>query len=113
MAVLVLLVSLVLLIVVALVCWLAGWRTTAQLATGLMWAGVATVAVGVLSVMGNWGLTRDSGYLYAQSVSHQSMQERTSQALRDSLQGYNRAIIAGAAGVICILAGSLVQSYLG
>jgi hypothetical protein len=40
------------------------------------------------------------------------MEQRTGQALRDSLRGYNLAIFTGVAGVVCIVAGSLIQAYL-
>jgi len=97
--------------VVALIGWFAGWRTAPQFGSGFIWGGVAAIALGIFSTMGGWGLTRDASYLYAQSASHQSTNERTGQALRDSLRSYNLTIVAGAAGVLCILVGSLIQTF--
>jgi len=81
--------ALALVVVVVAVCWAAGWRTAPQISSGLSVAGGVAIAMGVLSVVGGWGLTRDSGYMYAQSVSQQTITERTRQGLGDSLRSYN------------------------
>jgi hypothetical protein len=99
------------LIVVTLIGWFLGWRTAARFGSGFILSGVAAIALGVFSTMGSWGLTRDATYMYAQSTSHQSLQERTGQSLRDSLRSYNLAIVALAAGILCILLGSLIQTF--
>jgi hypothetical protein len=100
--------ALSLMIVVVVICWFAGWRTLSQVSSGLTRAGATAIAVGVLSTLGGWGLTRDSQYMYVQSVSHQDMSARTRQGLRDSLRGYNLAIVATAAGILCLVAGALI-----
>lgn len=97
-----------LVIVVVGICWFAGWRSVSQISSGLTWAGVAAIAAGVLSTMGGWGLTRDSQYMYAQSVSQQSLTARTRQGLGDSLRSYSFAIVATAAGILCIAVGALL-----
>ena len=97
-----------LMVVVVAICWLAGWRTASQISTGLTLAGVAAIAAGVLSTMGGWGLTRDSEVMYAQSASHQTMSGRTRQGLGDTLRSYNLAIVATAAGILCIVVGALI-----
>jgi amino acid transporter len=104
------LVVLGILIVVTLIGWLLGWRTAHQFGNGFLWGGIAATALGVLSTTGGWGLTRDATYLYAQSTSHQSLHERTGQSLRDALRSYNLAIVTLAAGILCILVGSLIQT---
>ena len=86
----------------------AGWRTVSHISTGLTWAGVAAIAAGVLSTMGGWGLTRDSEVMYAQSVSQQTMPARTRQGLGDTLRSYNLAIIATAAGILCLVVAALI-----
>lgn len=97
-----------LMVVVAAICWFAGWRSASQISTGLTWAGIAAIAAGVLSTMGGWGLTRDSEVMYAQSVSQQTMPARTQQGLGDTLRSYNRAIVATAAGILCLVVGALI-----
>ncbi|MFC2036364.1 hypothetical protein ACFLYD_00120 [Chloroflexota bacterium] len=52
---------LIILIVVAAICWLGGRQTARHYGTGLIWAGVATIAIGIMSQLGGWGLTRDGG----------------------------------------------------
>jgi hypothetical protein len=102
------LVTVGLVIVVAGICWFAGWRSAAQISSGLSLAGGIVIAIGVLSTVGGWGLTRDAQYMYSQSVSHQSTSERTGQALRDSLRSCNLAIVATAAGLLCIAVAALI-----
>ncbi len=94
--------------VVVVICWFAGWRTASQISSGLTWAGAAAIALGVLSTLGGWGLTRDFQYMYAQSVSHQEGAVRTRQAVRDSLRSYNLAIVTTAAGILCVVASALL-----
>ena len=89
-------------------CWIAGWRSVSQIGSGLTWAGIASIAVGVLSTMGGWGVTRDPQVMLSQSVSQQSMTGRTRQGLGDSLRSYNTAIVATAAGILCIVVGTLL-----
>ena len=94
--------------VVVAICWFAGWRTAPQISSGFTLAGIAAIAVGVLSTLGGWGVTRDPQYMYAQSVSHQDTASRTRQALGDSLRSYNLAIVATGAGILCIVIGALI-----
>ena len=101
-----------LMVVVVAICWFAGWRTASYISSGFTLAGVAAIAVGVLSTMGGWGLTRDPQYMYAQSVSHQDTASRTRQALGDSLRSYNLAIVATAAGILCIVISALLRTFL-
>ena len=97
-----------LMVIVVAICWLAGWRTAAQIGSGLTLAGIGAIAVGVLSTLGGWGLTRDPQYMLAQSVSHQDTASRTRQALGDTLRSYNLAIIATGAGILCTVVGVLI-----
>ena len=94
--------------VVVAICWFAGWRTATQISSGFTLAGIVAIAVGVLSTLGGWGVTRDPQYMYAQSVSHQDTASRTRQALGDSLRSYNLAIVATGAGILCIVIGALI-----
>lgn len=103
-------VDLGILVLVALICWLGDWLTAKQLGNGLIYGGMAAVALGVYSVFGGWGLSRDSTVLYAQSASQQSMSERTKQSVRVAVRSYDFSIVWTAAGVIAVLAGSLIQT---
>ena len=97
-----------LMVIVVAICWFAGWWTAPQISSGFTLAGVAAIAVGVLSTLGGWGVARDPQYMYAQSVSHQDTASRTRQALGDSLRSYNLAIMATGAGILCIVVGALI-----
>ena len=108
LAVIIALVTLGLTVIVVVICWFAGWRTASQMSSGLTLAGIGAIAVGILSTLGGWGLTRDPQYMYAQSVSHQDTASRTRQALGDSLRSYNLAIIVTVAGMLCIGVAALI-----
>lgn len=97
-----------LVVIVVAICWFVGWWTAPQISSGLSWAGAIVIAIGVLSTFGGWGVTRDSEYMYAQSVSHQSTSVRTKQALKDSLRSYNPAIVTVVAGLLCIGVAALI-----
>ncbi len=101
-----------LMVIVVAICWFAGWRTAPQIGSGFTLAGIAAIAVGVLSTLGGWGVTRDPQYMYAQSVSHQDTASRTRQALGDSLRSYNLSIVATAVGILCIVVGALLRTFL-
>ncbi len=94
--------------VVVAICWFSGWRSASQIGSGLTWGGTAAIAVGVLSTLGGWGVTRDPQVMLSQSASQQSMTERTRQGLGDSLRSYNFAIVATAAGILCTTVGALL-----
>ena len=89
-------------IIVVAICWFAGWQSASQISSGLSWAGGIAIAIGVLSTVGGWGVTRDFRTMYAQSASHQDISSRTQQAVRDSLRSYNLAIVTVVAGLLCI-----------
>ena len=97
-----------LMVIVVAICWFAGWRSASQISSAMSWAGGIVIALGVLSIFGGWGVTRDPQYMYAQSVSHQDTASRTKQAVRDSLRSYNLAIVAAAAGLLCIGVAALI-----
>lgn len=97
-----------LMVVVVAICWFAGGRTASQISTGLAWEGIVAIAVGVLSTIGGWGLTRDPEVMYAQSASQQTMSGRTRQGLGDTLRSYNLASVATAAGILCLVVAALI-----
>lgn len=102
-------VDLGILALIALICWLGDWLTAKQFGTGLIYGGVAVVGLGVYSVFGGWGLSRDAQVLYAQSASAQSMIERTRRWGQDALGSYSSSIVSTVAGVVAVLVGSLIQ----
>jgi hypothetical protein len=103
------LIDLFLFAAVGVVHLLAGWNTAYQYGGGLTWAGMLVVALGILTLLGGFGLTRNPRYQYGQSVSTMSTIERAQQSMRDTLQGYGCLIVAVAVGAVAIGAGSLIQ----
>ncbi|MBM4467009.1 MAG: hypothetical protein FJ014_15900 [Chloroflexi bacterium] len=95
---------------VGLVCWLGGWRTAYQYGGVLFWAGVAAIVIGLSSLMGGWGMTRNFTYLYGQSVSEQNIHERTRQAIKDEARSYWFLILMAAVGVVSIAVSTLIQT---
>jgi len=98
---------------VGLVCWFGGWRTGYQYGGGLFWAGAAATVIGLSSILGGWGVTRNFEYQYGQSVSEQGIHERTRQTMKDALQSYGFLIRMTAVGLVSIAMGSLIQTISG
>ena len=97
-----------LMVIVVAICWFAGWWSASQISSGFSWAGGIAIAIGVLSTLGGWGVTRDFQTMYAQSASQQDTSSRTRQAVRDSLRSYNLAIVTVVAGLLCIGVAALI-----
>lgn len=64
-------------VVVVAICWFFGWQTASEIGSALTWARAAAIMIGVLGIFGGWGLTRDAQYMYVQSVSQQTVTDRT------------------------------------
>ncbi len=92
----------------AVIAWLAGW-TLYQLGEGLVLVGAAALVIGISSVLGNWGATRTFEYKYSQSVSDQSMSDRTRQEAKDNTRSYSFVILMAAVGLIAIVIGTFIQ----
>ncbi|MCC7448622.1 MAG: hypothetical protein IT324_14475 [Anaerolineae bacterium] len=105
----VVLVDVILVLIVALVCWLGGSRNWYDYGTGLWVAGALVIGMGFLGMAGSWGGNRDFTYLYGQSAGAQRIPERTQQAVKDVGQGYGCILLTTAAGVVAILVGLVVQ----
>ena len=79
----------------------------------LTYAGFALVCIGVLSLLGEWGTTRDFRYQYASSAGSQAISERTKRLVTDVDKGYNFFILMGASGVILITFAILIDIISG
>jgi hypothetical protein len=92
-----------------IICWVVGWRTLYLMGQGLLFAGVGSIALGLLSTVGTWNVRGSFGYQFSRSASHQRVGERTSQDVRD-LFGSNAFMITTLlAGILLVLLGSLLQ----
>lgn len=97
-------------VAVGIVCWVIGWRTLFQIGQGLLIAGVGSVALGILSTMGNWNVRGSFNYQYSRSAAHQQIGERASQDTRDLFGSNAFMIVTLLAGMLLALAGTLLQS---
>ncbi len=102
--------GLALLIVTAAVCWLGGWRTLHAFGGGLVWAGIAAIIAGAISVVVGLDIVSDRDYQSLRSIQRDNV--RTYHASdRDYLDG--RAVILVQlliVGVGLIALGELVEA---
>jgi hypothetical protein len=89
------------------------WDSPVKFSNGFFWAGTILITLGVLSVLGGFGLRGRFDMQYAQSAGDMSLAERTKRWLADMIQGYNMLalfLLLGTLTVgISILVGSLLQ----
>jgi len=98
-------------LVVGVICWIGGWRTMINYATGLMYGGMGAMIVGGLSALGGVGIARDPTYRYIQSVMPNSLSERTKQDWRENMDSVNFLFWAGIAGILTAAGGYLLYIF--
>ena len=106
-------VDVVLFLVVGLFCWLIGWRTAYQYGSALVVVSVAIVALGMLSVFGNYTIRGDFEYQYGRSTSQSDIKERNRSDLADVLAAHSFLIHAMLTTVLPALIGTWLQSIEG
>ncbi len=74
-----------------------------SLGTWLLWAGVVTIAVGFLGVVGSSGITRSGSYAAARTVGEDDVTARTNADLKDETASFSFLVLALGAGVVAIL----------
>ena len=84
-----LLLALLIGIIVASIGWLLGWKTTTQFSNGLFLLGGILVVLGILSVMGGYGMRSDFHVVYSQSAGEMNIAERGRRWAADMTQGYS------------------------
>ena len=72
--------------------WLMGWKTSTQFSNGLFLPGGILIVLGILTIMGGYGMRSDFHVIYSQSAGTMSIQERTQRWMADMTQGYNTFI---------------------
>ncbi len=115
----VVLIDLVLLVIVGLICWLTGRRTFDQYGESLTLAGMLAIAVGLLSVGGNYSSIRNAGMigrvelnseLNSVDVSARTSSERARDSLIEVRKSFGCLQYMIGSGVISIAIGALIQS---
>jgi len=101
------LVGLVLAIGVSLI---LGWRSLEQIGTAVLLVGTATVVIGVLSMVGNWGGARNFEQQFAKTAWEQDAGERMHQELKDTSQNYGFVALLGASGLVLVVIGFTLEA---
>lgn len=102
----------VILLAIGIVDYLLGWRTLFLYAESLFIAGGLCMAIGALSVMGNWSQTRSFSYQYASSVSSADIATRTRQAMKDAEASYSFSVLAVMAGFSLVGLSILIHQFV-
>jgi len=82
----ILLVEAIILGIMGLIYWLAGWTTVEQYADGLMWVGLISIGISLMSVQGQWDSTRSFDFQYSASVIDQDRWKLVKSYLAEGLQ---------------------------
>lgn len=104
--------EIVILALTGLVCWWLGWRTLAEYGTGLVWAGLAVMLLGMFSVLGGTQLNNDFKYQYSKSVMPAPAHDRAQQTVTDMTAGFSFATWAFIAGVLTSALGYVLRAWL-
>jgi hypothetical protein len=75
-------------LVTALVGWLLHWNTTTQFSNGFFGVGGVLIVLGIMSVMGGFGMRSDFKMVYSQSAGDMNTLDRTKRWIADMAQGY-------------------------
>ena len=102
-----------LVLVVAGVGWLIGWRTATEFSNGFFILGAVVAVFGAYSALGGFGMRGNPGVNFAQTASLASLEERNKRMLADMMQGTNTAYIATGIGLLLIGVAVLIPILFG
>ncbi len=104
--------EIVILVVTGLLCWLFNWRSLIDYSTGLKWAGLIVMSVGLFSFLGGASLGTDISFQYGKTVMPNTMQERAQQNVADMAASMSFTTWAGIVGVITITLGFILRAFV-
>jgi len=104
----VILTELVIVIVLVIIGWWAGWSTAEQFKQAIQIAGIMQIGIGFLGIKGNWDNTRSFEYQYSMSTTSKDSWERTQQNLVDFGQSYAFMLVMFVAGGLSLVIGWLM-----
>ena len=108
--------EIVILAVTGLLCWWLNLRSLADYSTGLKWAGVVFMIIGMYSFFGGKSYGTDISSQYAKTVMPNSMQDRAKQNAADmaaSMSFFSWASIgASIVGIITIALGYILRAFI-
>jgi FtsH-binding integral membrane protein len=97
-------------VVVILICWLLGWRTASQYGNATFFAGIAVIAVGIMSIVGSFELRGNPIYKYGQSVGMRTLADSTRQDMKEMNRSYRLVYQLATVGLVLIILGALIQT---
>ncbi len=71
--------------------------------TWLFWTGLATIAVGLLAVVGSSGITRSGSYAVGRTLGEDDIPTRTNADLKDETASFSFLLLSLGAGILAIL----------
>ncbi len=103
------LVNLAIVVGVALVCWLGGWRTLADYANGLTYAGLVVMALGGLRYFVSDTGTIDPGAGY-HSINLSEHHKHVQRSMAESDSAFVVMLKLGLVGLVAIALGQLIKA---
>lgn len=94
-----------------LVCWLIGWRTLTEYATGLILAGFAVTFFGASGVLSGATLNGDFQHQYSKTVMPNSANQRMQQNV-SNLADISFTVWAGLSCLITVLLGIVLKALI-
>lgn len=102
----------VVLVIIAIVDLVVGWRTIFLYAESLFLAGALVMTIGALSTMGHWAQTRNFQYQYARSVSDSNLLERAQADKKDAEASYSFSTLAISIGFGLVALSILIHQII-
>ena len=97
------------LVVVAVLCVVAGWSAPDEIALAMLIVGVLVFSIGPFSMMGGWNSTRRWDYQYVQSMTGERPDERIKSQQADISQNMGLLLPSVVLGSLTIALSLLVQ----
>jgi hypothetical protein len=69
----------------------------------MFWAGLIILALGALSMIGGWGITRGGVYQIGQTVGEQSVSNRTKADLKEEQASFSFLLVSTGVGILAIV----------
>ena len=92
--------------------WLLKWSTATQFSNGFFGTGAALIVLGIMSVMGGYGMRSNFGVLYSQSAGNMNTLERSKRWIADMEQGYSSFVFLLLIGIYLVAVAVLIPIIL-
>ena len=103
--------EIVVIVLIGVICWLVGWRTLTEYATGLILAGFAVMFFGASGVLSGATLNGDFQHQYSKTVMPNSANQHLQQSMSDQTE-MSVIFLAGVIGVITIILGIVIKVFI-